>query len=170
MKIRRFLSGLTSFALSVTALTGLSASEGIRPVKTSAAQSDWRFDFGGSGAAGGYTGVSASDGYNSGRGYGFAQTWNVSNVSAGGNGAAYDAVKFNSGDTGNTFNGPVTVMQGTVSIGADGAIPATGTVRVNGGAEFSLNNHSQSLARIEGNGTLPGIRHGQVEDAGAGRV
>jgi len=119
MKIRRFLSGLTSLALSVTALTGLSAAENIRPVKTSAAQSDWRFDFGGSGAAGGYTGVSASDGYNSGRGYGFAQTWNVSNVSAGGNGAAYDAVKFNSGDTGNTFNVdlPKGLYQVTVTTG-----------------------------------------------------
>ena len=59
----------------------------------------------------------------------------------------------------NTFNGPVTVMQGTVSIGADGAIPATGTVRVNGGARFSLNNHSQSLARIEGSGSFAGVEN-----------
>ena len=63
-------------------------------------------------------------------------------------------------NTNNTFNGPVTVMQGTVSIGADGAIPATGTVRVNGGARFSLNNHSQSLARIEGSGSFAGVENG----------
>ena len=61
--------------------------------------------------------------------------------------------------TANTFNGPVTVMQGTVSIGEDGAIPATGTVRVNGGARFSLNNHSQSLARIEGSGSFAGVEN-----------
>ena len=63
-------------------------------------------------------------------------------------------------NTNNTFNGPVTVMQGTVSIGADGAIPATGTVRVNSGARFSLNNHSQSLARIEGSGSFAGVENG----------
>ena len=119
MKIKRFLSGLTSLALSVTALAGAGASGSLRPAKVTAAQSDWRFDFGGAGAAGGYTGVSASDGYNSGRGYGFAQTWNVSNVTAGGNGAAYDAVKFNSGDNGNTFNVdlPKGLYQVTVTTG-----------------------------------------------------
>ena len=63
-------------------------------------------------------------------------------------------------NTGNTFNGPVTVMQGTGSIGADGAIPATGTVRVNGGAQFSLNNHSQSISRIEGSGSFAGVQNG----------
>ena len=62
-------------------------------------------------------------------------------------------------NTGNTFNGPVTVMQGTVSIGADGAIPATGTVRVNGGARFSPNNRRQSLARIEGSGSFAGVEN-----------
>ena len=66
-------------------------------------------------------------------------------------------------NTGNTFNGPVTVMQGTVSIGVDGAIPATGTVRVNGGARFSLNNHSQSLARIEGSGSFAGVENGGMK-------
>ena len=60
-------------------------------------------------------------------------------------------------NTGNTFNGPVTVMQGTVSIGVNGAVPDTGTVRVNSGARFALNNNSQSLARIEGSGTFAGV-------------
>ena len=60
-------------------------------------------------------------------------------------------------NTGNTFNGPVTVMQGTVSIGVNGAVPDTGTVRVNSGARFALNNCSQSLARIEGSGTFAGV-------------
>ena len=66
-------------------------------------------------------------------------------------------------NAGNSFNGPVTVMQGTVSIGADGAIPATGTVRVNGGARFSLNNHSQSLARIEGSGSFVSVENGGLK-------
>ena len=104
MKIRKLLGGLTSLALSLSSFTGFGAAELLRPVTARAAQTNWSFDFGGSGAAGGYTGVSASDGYNAGRGYGFAQTWNVENSSGGGSGVLADAVKFNSGDTGNTFN------------------------------------------------------------------
>ena len=100
MKLRKILSGLTSAVLSLSAFAGISPS-----VPTaSAAQGNWKFDFGGNGAASGYTGVSASDGYNSSRGYGFGQTYNVSNVSAGGSGANSDAVKFNSEDAYNTFN------------------------------------------------------------------
>ncbi len=33
-------------------------------------------------------------------------------------------------------------------------------MRVNGGARFSLNNHSQSLARIEGSGSFAGVENG----------
>ena len=79
MKIRKLLGGLTSLALSLSAVTGLGTAEQIKPISASAAQSDWNFDFGGSGAANGFTAVSATDGYNSGRGYGFAQTNNVAN-------------------------------------------------------------------------------------------
>ena len=104
MKIRKLLGGLTSLALSLSAVTGLGAAEQIKPISASAAQSDWNFDFGGSGAANGFTAVSATDGYNSGRGYGFAQTNNVANVSAGGSGVLADAVKFNNGSASNTFN------------------------------------------------------------------
>ena len=104
MKIRKLLGGLTSLALSLSAVTGLGAAEQIKPISAAAAQSDWNFDFGGSGAANGFTAVSAADGYNSGRGYGFAQTWNVENVSAGGSGVLADAVKFNDGSASNTFN------------------------------------------------------------------
>ncbi len=104
MKAKKLLSGLASLALSLSAFTGLGAVEQIRPAEVKAASANWKFDFGGSGAASGYTGVSAADGYNAGRGYGFAQTWNVSNVSAGGSGVLADAVKFNDYGTGNTFN------------------------------------------------------------------
>ena len=104
MKAKRLLSGLTSLALSLSAFAGLGAGSAVKPVEAQAAQANWKFDFGGSGAAGGYTGVSATDGYNAGRGYGFAQTWNVANVSAGGSGATADAVQFKDYGTGNTFN------------------------------------------------------------------
>ena len=100
MRSKKLLSGITSLALSLSAFAGLPQND----FSVSAAQGNWKFDFGGNGAAGGYTGVSASDGYNSGRGYGFAQTWSVENVNAGGSGALSDAVKFNSGDAANTFN------------------------------------------------------------------
>lgn len=61
----------------------------------SAASANWKFDFGGGGVASGYTGVSAADGYNSGRGYGFSSGTNVTNVGASGSGALSDAVRFN---------------------------------------------------------------------------
>ena len=103
MRFRKILSGLTSLALSVSAFAGLGAANLAGSVSVQAASTNWKFDFGGSGAAGGYTGVSASDGYDQGRGYGFAQTWNVANVSAGGNGVLADAVQFKDYGTGNTF-------------------------------------------------------------------
>ena len=104
MKFRKMLSGLTSLALSLSAFAGLGAADLTRPASAQAASADWKFDFGGSGAANGFTGVSASDGYDRGRGYGFAQTWNVANVSAGGSGAVADAVQFKDYGSGNTFN------------------------------------------------------------------
>ena len=64
----------------------------------SAANTYWKFDFGGNGAASGYTGVSASDSYQPDRGYGFSAGTSVSNVAAAGQGALSDAVQFkNSG-------------------------------------------------------------------------
>ena len=103
MRFRKILSGLAALALSVSAFAGPRADEFTKPFAAQAAAS-WKFDFGGSGAANGYTGVSASDGYNSGRGYGFAQTWSVANVNGGGNGVLADAVQFKDYGTGNTFN------------------------------------------------------------------
>jgi len=91
----RVLSGVTSAMMALSAFSGLSANTAL---KASAATTNWKFDLGGSGAASGYTGVSAYDGYNSSRSYGFSGS--VSNVSAGGYGALSDAVKF----TGGTFN------------------------------------------------------------------
>ncbi|MBR2838448.1 MAG: hypothetical protein IKE55_06685 [Kiritimatiellae bacterium] len=63
---------------------------------------------------------------------------------------------------GHTFNGPLTVMQGTVSIGMVEAIPATTTIRVNAGASFSLNTYSQTFARIEGSGRYGGFLSSSV--------
>ena len=53
-----------------------------------------KFDFGGNGVASGYTGVSASDKYNTTNKYGFTDTSKVENESAGGTGALSDAVRF----------------------------------------------------------------------------
>ena len=55
-----------------------------------------RFDFGGLGTADGYIGVSATEGYDSSKGYGFANTDAVENVPASGTGALADAVRFKS--------------------------------------------------------------------------
>ncbi|MBR4201745.1 MAG: GDSL family lipase [Oscillospiraceae bacterium] len=72
------------------------------PLQTSAANTEWKFDFGGGGTASGYTGVSASDGYNANRGYGFSAGTSAANVAASGSGALSDAVQFkNSTSNGN---------------------------------------------------------------------
>ena len=60
MKMKKLISGLTSAALSLSAFAGI----GISPqnsVTAQAAGGNWKFDLGGSGAASGYTGVSAKD-------------------------------------------------------------------------------------------------------------
>lgn len=72
--------------------------------ETEAAGTSYHFDFGGNGAANGYTAVSASDGYNSQKGYGFSNTSGVKNVAASGNGALSDAVQFTDTKWSNTFN------------------------------------------------------------------
>ncbi len=63
-----------------------------------------KFDLGGLGAADGYIGVFASDGYNSSKGYGFANTDAVENVTASGTGALADAVRFKSDVPNHIFN------------------------------------------------------------------
>ena len=63
-----------------------------------------KFDFGGLGTADGYTGVSASDGYDPSKGYGFASTDAVENVTASGTGALADAVRFKSDVPNHIFN------------------------------------------------------------------
>ncbi len=104
MKLRKLISGVTSLALSLSLFAGMGTQNTVKSVQANAASANWKFDFGNGGVSGGYTGVSAGDGYNASRGYGFAQTWNVGDVSAGGNGAGSDAVEFKSDDGANTFN------------------------------------------------------------------
>ena len=53
MKAKKMLSGLTSLALSLSAFAGIGAADAIRPTDAKAASGNWKFDFGGSGAAGG---------------------------------------------------------------------------------------------------------------------
>ena len=82
--------------LSVLCL--LNGSADFSAFRAQAAGTKWMFDFGGNGAASGYTAVSAADGYSAAKGYGFANTGQVKNVGASGSGAASDAVQFTSTD------------------------------------------------------------------------
>ncbi|MBQ9898360.1 MAG: RICIN domain-containing protein, partial [Ruminococcus sp.] len=113
MKCKKIVSGLTSLALSLTAFTGIGLKSPVRTLEASAATVNWKFDLGGGGTAGGYTGVSASNGYNAGTGYGFSGS--VADVAAGGSGALSDAVQF----TGGQFNVdlPTGLYQLTVTTG-----------------------------------------------------
>ena len=113
MRFKKFISGLTSLALSLSAFAGAGLTRFADNTTANAAATDWKFDFGGGGTASGYTGVSAADTYDSGKGYGF--TGSVSNVSASGSGALSDAVRF----TGGTFSVdlPKGLYQVTVTTG-----------------------------------------------------
>ncbi len=66
----------------------------------------------------------------------------------------WGSASFSLHNSGNTFNGPLSIMQGVFRLGVSGAIPFTGTARVNAGAHFSMNTFAQTLARIEGSGTF----------------
>ena len=95
--IRKLTAAVTSLAAAASCMAALQT--GMPAV--SAANSYWKFDFGSGGVASGYTGVSAGDGYNAGRGYGFSSGSDVANVGASGSGALSDAVQFkNSSPTG----------------------------------------------------------------------
>ena len=99
--MKTHLSRLKAAGLSL--LTAAALAQGLPGGKltASAASTEWKFDFGGGGVQSGYTGVSASDGYNASRGYGFSSGTSVANVSASGIGALSDAVQFkNSTPTG----------------------------------------------------------------------
>ena len=88
--IRKLTAAVTSLAAAASCMAALQT--GMPAV--SAANSYWKFDFGSGGVASGYTGVSAGDGYNAGRGYGFSSGSDVANVGASGSGALSDAVQF----------------------------------------------------------------------------
>ncbi|MBR6717364.1 MAG: GDSL family lipase [Oscillospiraceae bacterium] len=99
--MKHLLRKLTAAAASFAAAASLAALLPAGSMTASAASDYWKFDFGSGGVAGGYTGVSASDGYNAGRGYGFSNGSDVANVGASGSGALSDAVQFkNSSPTG----------------------------------------------------------------------
>lgn len=93
--MRQFFRKLTAAAASLAVSASLAVLLPTASLSASAASDYWKFDFGAGGVANGYTGVSASDGYNAGRGYGFSNGTNVSNVGASGGGALSDAVRFN---------------------------------------------------------------------------
>ena len=80
----------------------------VLPVNTArAAKTDLitkKFDLGGKGAAQGYIGVSATEAYDSAKGYGFKNTKAVFDVDAAGKGALSDAVRFRLDTEGHVFN------------------------------------------------------------------
>jgi len=104
MKFKKIVSGIMSAAMALTAFGGMNLRSPEKALVAEAAAANWKFDLGGKGTASGYTGVSATDGYSASKGYGFAQTGNVSNVSASGSGALSDAVQFKKTNGENTFN------------------------------------------------------------------
>lgn len=104
MRLKKIIGGLLSAAMALTAFGGTADKAPVDLLEAKAANVNWKFDLGGNGTASGYTGVSASDGYSVGKGYGFAQTANVANVAASGSGALNDAVQFKSTGADNTFN------------------------------------------------------------------
>ena len=90
--MKSWIRKLVSAAASLVLLTN--AGMQFPALKGSAANTYWKFDFGGGGTAKGYTGVSAADGYQASRGYGFSSGTSVSNVAASGKDALSDAVQF----------------------------------------------------------------------------
>ncbi|MCQ2469050.1 MAG: GDSL-type esterase/lipase family protein [Ruminococcus sp.] len=112
--MKRFLAlalSLTAITFSMPVKTGVSAEKLV----------SYKFDFGGLGTENGYIGVSASDGYSSSKGYGFAKTDAVENVKANGTGALADAVRFKSDVPNHIFNAdlPKGVYKITVTTGND---------------------------------------------------
>ncbi|MDE6730527.1 MAG: RICIN domain-containing protein, partial [Oscillospiraceae bacterium] len=105
MKISKFLGRSAGFLLAL-AMTFPAIPADLTKIAdlTASAAVNWKFDFGAAGTASGYTGVTASDAYDKSKGYGFADTSHVADVSASGKDANSDAVRFTSTDSGNTFN------------------------------------------------------------------
>lgn len=118
-KLKKLITGLTSIALSLSGVIGTASYNQKSSIQTEAAGETWKFDFGGGSVENGYTGVSASDSYNSSKGYGFNTPANMSNVSASGSGALSDAVQFKDTSISNTFNVdlPKGLYQVTVTLG-----------------------------------------------------
>lgn len=104
MEIKHLSRKLAAYVAAITCVSAtMTAYVPSTPV-VQAAQSEWHFDFGGGGAANGYTAADAGTDYSKSTGYGFANTSQVKNVGAAGSGALSDAVQFNSTDKSNTFN------------------------------------------------------------------
>ena len=95
-----------------------------------------KFDLGGLGAVDGYIGVSASDAYDSAKGYGFANSDAAENVTACGTGAFADAVRFKSDVPNHIFHAdlPKGVYKITVTAGD---VQST-TITVKGFRSFSF--------------------------------
>ncbi len=118
LNMKRLLA--TTLAIAVTMIS-ISLKTEVENVEVSAlgAYGTVKFDLGGAGTEEGYIGVSAKDGYNSSKGYGFANTSAVDDVLASGTGALSDAVRFNPNVPNHLFNVdlPAGVYKITVTTG-----------------------------------------------------
>ena len=110
--MKRFFAAVLAFAAAALPVPMQTAAE-------SGSRIAMKFDLGGLGTADGYIGVSAADGYDTAKGYGFANTNAVEDVAAGGTGALSDAVRFKSDVPNHIFNVdlPAGVYQITVTTG-----------------------------------------------------
>ena len=61
-----------------------------------------------------------------------------------------------------TFNGPLTIMQGDFRLGASNVLNSDIAMCVNTNANFIMNTYSQTLARIEGSGSIWGTSSSAV--------
>jgi len=101
---KRITGVITAMTMILGVSSGVISEKTHISAKAAPTATDWHFDFGGGGTASGYTGVSASSGYQASLGYGFANASGVKNVSAAGGGALSDAVQFTDTNWSNTFN------------------------------------------------------------------
>ncbi|HYE33202.1 MAG TPA: autotransporter-associated beta strand repeat-containing protein [Methylomirabilota bacterium] len=85
-------------------------------------------------------------------------TLTVSGVIANNGGGAVNLVKAQPGTLllsgANTYSGATYVNQGTLRVGAAGAIPDASAVTVGAGATFDLNNINETVGSIAGNGSI----------------
>lgn len=81
----------------------------------------------------------------------------VSGAESDGGLTKWGSATFSLKTSGNTFNGPIRIMQGDYRPSANNQLDAGKTAVVNSGAAFIMNTYAQTFARLEGSGTFAGV-------------